>query len=120
VIEGKYIAVDFDGTLAEHGCNWPEDYCATGAPIPRMVERVKIWLAAGIDVRIFTARMDCYHPTTVLKEDMVKAPIEAWCKSHLGVVLPITNQKTHHCIAIYDDIARGVERDTGRLLEEEL
>ena len=58
----KWIAVDFDGTLAKWGCPWPEDYKATGDPIPMMVERVKKWLVEGEDVRIFTARMDGYHP----------------------------------------------------------
>lgn len=47
-----WIAVDFDGTLA-HG----HDIYKPGAPIALMVDRVKTWLAAGREVRIFTARV---------------------------------------------------------------
>jgi hypothetical protein len=113
----RWIAVDFDGTLATFGCNWPEDYRATGDPIPAMVNRVKQWIADGEDVRIFTARLDCYHPKfTWLTPNDVKEPIEFWCFRHLGKVLPITNVKDYFCKALYDDRAVQVEQDTGRLI----
>ena len=49
-----WIGVDFDGTLAEyHGYIGPKRY---GDPIPAMMERVKEWLAAGVKVKIVTAR----------------------------------------------------------------
>lgn len=50
-----WIAVDLDGTLAQYDetTGFPE----IGPPVPRMVERVKAWLAYGLDVRIFTARI---------------------------------------------------------------
>ena len=113
----KWIAVDFDGTLAKWGCPWPEDYRATGDPIPLMVERVKKWLAEGEDVRIFTARMDGYHPKDgPIPVHLVRKTIEDWCLKHIGVVLPVTNRKDYWCKAIYDDRARRVEQDTGRLL----
>lgn len=115
----RWIAVDFDGTLAKFGCDWQQDYRATGDPVPAMVERVKQWLADGEDVRIFTARMDCYHPTFKgLDTYRVKEPIEAWCLQHLGRVLPITNVKDYFCKAIYDDRAIQVEHDTGRLIHD--
>lgn len=45
--------MDLDGTLAEyHGWNG-----GIGKPIPGMVRRVKAWLAEGLEVRIFTARV---------------------------------------------------------------
>ena len=97
----RWIGVDFDGTLANFECAWPEDYRCTGTPIPAMVERVKQWIKAGEDVRIFTARMDCYHPSRRLLESEVREPIERWCLENLGVILPITNVKDHYCKALY-------------------
>ncbi len=115
----RWIGVDFDGTLATFGCNWSEDYRATGQPIPAMVERVKQWIADGEDVRIFTARMDCYHPLFKdLTVECVKRPIIAWCLAHIGCELPVTNVKDYFCKAIYDDRAIGVEKDTGRLIHD--
>lgn len=118
-MQKRWIAVDFDGTLATFGCNWQEDYRATGEPVPAMVKRVKQWLAEGEDVRIFTARMDCYHPKfKKLTPIQVRGPIVAWCLKHLGVELPITNVKDYFCKAIYDDRAIQVEHDTGRLIHD--
>ena len=48
-----WIGVDLDGTLAEyHGWNG-----SIGKPIAPMVDRVKRWLAEGVEVRIMTARV---------------------------------------------------------------
>ena len=114
----RWIGVDFDGTLAVFKCNWPDDPSATGEPITPMVELVKKWIAEGEDVRIFTARMDCYHPKFGRLQTLdVKAHIEAWCLKHIGEVLPITNVKDYFCKAIYDDRAIQVEKDTGRLIQ---
>lgn len=115
----RWIAVDFDGTLADFGCDWHNDPYATGAPIAPMVELVKKWLAEGEDVRIFTARADCFHPKLgVLPWLKVVAPLEKWCLEYLGVVLPITNRKDYFCKAIYDDRAIQVEHNTGRLIHD--
>ena len=79
--------------------------------------RVKKWLAEGEDVRIFTARMDGYHPKDgPIPVHLVRKTIEDWCLKHIGVVLPVTNRKDYWCKAIYDDRAHRVEQDTGRLL----
>lgn len=115
----RWIAVDFDGTLATFGCDWQNNPYATGEPIKPMVDLVKKWLSEGEDVRIFTARMDCFHPKLGrLSVDQVKAPLECWCLAYLGVVLPITNVKDYYCKAIYDDRAIQVEHDTGRLIHD--
>jgi hypothetical protein len=114
-----WIAVDFDGTLATFNCGWVNDYRATGEPIKPMVALVKKWIAEGEDVRIFTARADCYHPTSKnLSFDEATKPIKEWCLKHLGVVLPITNVKDYYCKALYDDRAIQVEKDTGRLIHD--
>lgn len=95
-----WIAVDLDGTLAEHST--PP---GIGAPIPMMVDRVKEWLSAGKDVRLFTAR----SADTPEK----KSYIESWMKQHLGTVLPITNTKDGGMIEHWDDKAVRVQQDTG-------
>jgi hypothetical protein len=102
-----WIGVDLDGTLAEyHG--WANG--AIGAPVPAMVARVKALLAAGYDLRIFTARV---AGSDRALED---ARIRAWCTEHLGCVLPTTAVKDYGCIGYFDDRALQVEPNTGRLV----
>lgn len=104
----SWIGVDLDGTLAEyHG--W-EGALVIGPPIPKMVEFVKTLLATGKTVKIFTARID--EPR---RWDIYDA-ITEWCKTHLGVVLGITNVKDKYCETIYDDRAVQVRRNTGELV----
>jgi hypothetical protein len=96
------ILVDLDGTLAEyHG--WTS-YTPVGNPVPKMVERVKEWIAQGKDVRIFTAR--ACDPSEVPE-------VEDWCAKHLGVVLPVTNVKEWDAEEIWDDRAVGVRLNSG-------
>lgn len=96
----SWIAVDFDGTLAE----WFADRHG-GAPIPVMIERVRRWIAAGLDVRLFTARANEPHE-----------PLQTWCMTYIGHVLPITNVKDPDMLEVWDDRAVAVERNTGRQL----
>ena len=117
--DGRCILVDFDGTLATWDIPWQDDYKATGKPIPMMVERIKRWLVEGEDVRIFTARMDGYHPKDgPIPAHVTRKIIENWCLKHVGAILPVTNRKEYSCLRIYDDRAIQVERDTGRLILE--
>lgn len=99
----SWIGVDLDGTLAQYG-GWkgPD---TIGEPVPAMKARVMKWLNEGAEVRIFTAR-------AAIPEQV--APVEAWCKRHLGVVLPVTNVKDFGMIELWDDRAVGVELNTGR------
>ena len=102
-----WIGVDLDGTLAEY-THWqgPEHI---GKPIPAMVKRVKIWLASGHKVRIFTARVwgeDEDHSIT--------NAIQHWCLVHLGEMLPVTCQKDYGMLELWDDRAVEVIPNTGR------
>ena len=94
----SWIGVDLDGTLAHYDHFRGDTF--VGAPVPSMVERVRKWLADGVDVRIFTARAP--HPA-----------IRRWCKENLGQVLRITNTKDSGMIALFDDRAVGIKRNTG-------
>ncbi len=99
-----WIGVDVDGTLA-HYDGW-KGIDHIGEPLAPMVERVKRWLAEGIDVRLFTARASNVHALLHLN---------AWCKEHIGVVLPVTNVKDFEMVCLYDDRCVQVEQNTGKL-----
>lgn len=100
-----YILVDFDRTLARYD-GWAKHGKNVGEPIPAMVERVVRWLKLGQDVRLFTARASRYQPDEM-------AVLRAWCVQHLGQEIPIQNWKDFGCVAIWDDLAVGVEANTG-------
>lgn len=110
------ILVDLDGTLAHYeGWQGPQHI---GSPVPAMVARVKAWLAEGREVRIFTARV---APEDGDFEDVEKwrKAIEDWCVVHIGQRLAVTCIKTRSAILIYDDRARQVEANTGRVIGED-
>lgn len=100
-----WIGVDLDGTLAEY-TEWQGE-THIGAPIEKMVKRVKQWLWAGQDVRIFTARI-C-DPAKA----SARTAIEMWCQEHIGQVLPITNTKDYDMTELWDDRAVQVIPNTG-------
>lgn len=117
---GGWIGVDFDGTLAyyNHG-----DFPALGAPIPRMVARVKAWLAAGIEVRIVTARVSFAQALRDnldgLGDRMIEVAeqtrlIREWCELHIGQSLEATAEKDFGMMELWDDRAVSVDHNTGR------
>lgn len=109
-----WTGVDLDGTLAvddmPSGVYEPRHI---GRPIPEMVNRVKAWLAAGEDVRIFTARVSGSRNGGVTPEES-RMLIEVWCKTVFGRILPITCIKDFKMKALWDDRAIQVEKNTGR------
>ena len=109
--QSGWIGVDLDGTLAVYDGWIAENHI--GVPIPAMVERVKRWIAEGREVRIFTARVAEGGRVVQFGAQVVRDSIEAWCQEHLGAVLPITNVKDHGMIALWDDRAVQVVRNTG-------
>lgn len=106
-----WIGVDLDGTLAEyHGWVAPDQI---GAPIAPMIERVHAWIAAGADVRIFTAR----GSVDATDRAIAYPAIERWCLEHIGWTLPITNVKDIKMVALFDDRAHRVIANTGLLAD---
>jgi hypothetical protein len=107
-----WIGVDLDGSLAKsvEAATGEE----IGVPIHPMVKRVTVWLAHGEDVRIFTARVNPNRGQVNVMR--ARRAIEVWCKRHLGRVLPITYEKDWDMTLLFDDKARQVERDTGRIV----
>ncbi len=104
----RYIAVDLDGTLAEYHGWVGVDHI--GEPIPKMVNRVKKWLAEGKDVRIMTARVS---PQPEGRTATTVQAIERWCLEHIGQLLPITHSKDYGMIELWDDRAIQVIENTG-------
>ena len=112
----SWIGVDLDGTLAMHPdpeTPWPD----IGRPVPRMVERVKAWLAEGREVRIMTARVSgqASRPAYVSAQ---RFAIMDWCEQHLGQRLDVTNEKDYDMISLYDDRAVQVMPNTGMTRDE--
>src|SRR5512139_3162948 len=109
----KWIGVDFDGTLATYS---KQQGTGLGEPIPLMVERVKRWLAGGIEVRVVTARVSSRNETNRLKngEDMWeagadRAAIEPWCEQNIGQKIHVTAEKVYAMKELWDDGAVSVE-----------
>lgn len=105
-----WIGVDLDGTLA-HYDKWkgPEHI---GEPIPCMVERVRSWLGAGINLAILTARVSVPE-----QRDVSEIVIQRWCILHLGMTLPITCRKDYGMIELWDDRAIQVVKNTGERVD---
>lgn len=120
---GSWVAVDLDGVLAWWDvAHFPE----IGAPIPKMVARVKGWLEAGIDVRIFTARVavvpglrndEGQEADDFFAADQ-KTKIDAWCRAQFGRPLPVTATKDFKMAVLYDDRCVQMLTNTGQSLAE--
>lgn len=113
-----WIGVDLDGTLARYdGWNGGE----IGPPVPKMLARVQRWLAAGIEVRIVTARVAASgevspYSGAVDSGDFAsehRALVEAWCLEHLGQKLPVTASKDFAMHELWDDRCVQVYPNTG-------
>ena len=105
-----WIGVDLDGTLARHDGKQSN---RIGEPIPAMVERVKMWLREGRDVRIVTARAarTSFH---IFHYRAEKAQVEQWCLEPIGQVLQIQAHKDYFLIELWDDRAVQVQMNTGK------
>lgn len=97
-----WIGVDLDGTLAHYDGWISEEHI--GDPIPAMADRVRSWLAAGQEVRIFTARVCNDRPANFIQD---------WTEKHFGVRLQVTNQKDFAMVELWDDRAVQIIPNTG-------
>ncbi len=133
-----WIGVDFDGTLAHYDGWKGAAHC--GEPIAPMVERVKRWLDAGWEVRIFTARVFPFYRPILPRESLMTrladddfdrvefnraqeaaqaaTAIREWCEKHIGLQLPITCVKDYAMAELWDDRAVQVRANTGEPVGE--
>ena len=123
--------MDLDGTLAEwHDLH--ENAFAIGAPVPAMVSRVKAWLAAGEDVRVFTSRVDggdtaaadpAVSNSVLLlyqQTDKIVRMIQDWTEEHVGARLPVTCRKDYAMKELWDDRCVQVVPNTGEAVADRL
>jgi hypothetical protein len=106
-----WIGVDLDGTLAVYN-GW-QGPLHIGPPVPRMLARVKKWLAEGKEVRIFTARAFSGGKITEDECRAVRLAIGEWCLKYVGQILQITNVKDYEMIELWDDRAVQVVPNMG-------
>jgi len=107
-----WIGVDLDHTLATYEAGSAR-LGQIGKPVPRMVRRVRRWLASGREVRIMTARV---NKVPGWDHKAQRKLVEAWTVQVFVQKLQVTNEKDFDMIMLFDDRAVGVEPDTGRLL----
>jgi hypothetical protein len=113
-----WIGFDLDGTLAYVDHDKPYNPMEIGAPIPKMVELCRMYLSEGYEVRILTARASKSQPRGGLREAAYiqsMRNIAEWCEKHIGTPLRVTSEKDYGMIMLYDDRARQVEYNTGRI-----
>lgn len=109
----SWIGFDLDHTLAEYDSGyWHANYI--GRPILPMLNLLRAIRAAGIEVRIVTARVNAQAPDP----EAACHAIEHWCREHVGEVLPVTNQKDYEMLLLFDDRAIQVKPNSGELVGE--
>lgn len=110
-----WIGVDFDGTLAMY--TGLKSAGILGDPLMPMVQRVRAWLAEGIEVRIVTARVSPLTPPGYTAKDVElnRVAIGDWCEMYLGKRLVVTHEKDFGMKELWDDRAIQVEANTGEI-----
>jgi len=78
-----------------------------------MVERVKRFLAQGVEVRIVTARVN--SRMTFEHRHAHTGIIKQWCIQHIGAELPVQAEKDYDMVLLYDDRCVSVQTDTGEV-----
>jgi hypothetical protein len=106
VAQHHWIGVDLDGTLARDDAegHFLPPY-PLGEPIPEMIAMVKSLLAAGVTVKIFSAR--ACEPESI-------PIIQGWAEKHGLGRLEVTNRKDYDLIRFYDDRAIQMLPNQGR------
>jgi hypothetical protein len=94
---GDWVGVDLDGTLSrtDNPGHFEPPY-PLGEPVLPMLEMVRSLLAAGVIVKIFSARA-CEPENIPL--------IQEWARKHGLGNLEVTNRKDFNLIRFYDDRA---------------
>lgn len=103
-----WVGVDLDGTLAVYDKWRGIDHI--GEPVPAVLRYVLDLLHSGVEVRIFTAR--------VQEGERAIGAIMEWCLKHIGQALPVTNVKDMNMVFMLDDRAFTVQKNTGVFLVE--
>jgi len=112
-----WIGVDLDGVLViDEGWKGASHF---GAPIVRMIERVKKWLDNGQRVKIFTARANPLVDTLEESYDERMYHLQRWIVLVFKREIEITYEKDLYMIELWDDRCVQVELNTGRRVDGE-
>lgn len=108
VAPNHWVGFDFDGTISrtDNAGHFEPPY-PLGEPIPEMIATIKSLLAAGITVKIFTARA-CASANIPAIQD--------WTERHGLGRLAVTHQKDYDLIRYFDDRAIQMVPDQGRAI----
>jgi len=100
VAETHWVGFDFDGTISstDNKGHFEPPY-PLGEPIPKMIVTVKSLLAAGVAVKIFTARAS--EPANI-------PAIQDWTERHGLGRLEVTDRKDFNLIRFFDDRAISI------------
>ena len=141
---GGYIAVDFDGTMFTFPESDDDAWLAWnvfGEPIWPMIDRIRAWLTAGIEVRVFTARIGlpvsvhvpgqpvefidskellykCQTTGTLYSAHMMANAIQDHLEKHHLPRLKVQCYKDAHMIEFWDDRAVQVLPNQGVTLHQ--
>lgn len=109
-----WVGFDLDGTLAFYdGYKGPEH---VGEPIEAIVDYAKRLIAAGVEIKIVTARAATW--LWLENEEEAERGIVAirnWCYEQFGQYLEVTAEKDFNMLYLVDDRAFRVETNTGRM-----
>lgn len=105
VARHHWVGFDFDGTISrtDNAGHFQPPY-PLGEPVPAMLDTIRSLLAAGITVKVFTAR--------ALEPENIPA-IQDWTERHGLGRLEATHQKDYNLIRFFDDRAISVIENTG-------
>ncbi len=114
-MEGEWIGVDLDGTLATYSGWQGSDHI--GEPVPEMVRRVREMLHHGFTVKILTARVCKASCPDAASFERICTLIQDWLEREAKLPrLVVTAEKDYAMIELWDDRCFRVETNTGRLL----
>jgi hypothetical protein len=106
VPSNNWVGFDLDGTLArtDNPGHFEPPY-PIGEPIPEMIALAQKILAAGVRVKIFTARACEFENVAIVQQ---------WTDKHGLGRLEVTNQKDYNMIRYYDDRAIQMQLNSGK------
>lgn len=110
--DGGWIGVDWDGTTVHYLGN----ISVCGPVIQSMADRIRGWIARGIEVRIVTARVaNSGRPGEDLQAFIAaqRKMIQDVCEREFGQRLTVTAEKDFNMIELWDDRAVRVIEGTG-------
>ncbi len=96
VLPHHWIGFDFDGVLSVPDPTKPFSLDELGLPVGQFVDAAKRFLAAGVTVKVFTAR--------ACDPDMIPR-IQDWTEHNGLGRLEVTNAKGYQALRYYDDRA---------------